>query len=246
MVSWNAQTPVRRVVVKLSGEALGGEAGGSLDANVLRQTACDLIATRAAGVETAVVPGGGNFLRGAAATAAGMGRVSADHMGMLATIMNALALRDALESEGAMAEVLATPAIATVAEGYSARRARQLLAAGAVVLLAGGTGNPFFTTDTAASLRAIEIGADMVVKWTKVDGVYSADPELDANAERFEQITFAEVIAARLGVMDLTAAALCEENGLPLVVCDIGTPGALTKAARGDKVGTRIVCGTAP
>ena len=246
MVRWSGQTPARRVLVKLSGEALGGAAGGSLDADVLRQTARDLIATAAAGVETAVVPGGGNFLRGAASAAAGMRRVTADHMGMLATIMNALALRDALEAEGATAEVLATPAIATVAEGYSARKARQLLAAGAVVLLAGGTGNPFFTTDTAASLRAIEIGADMVVKWTKVDGVYSADPQQDSNAERFEEITFAEVIAARLGVMDLTAAALCEENGLSLVVCDIATPGALTKAARGDKVGTRVVCGAAP
>ena len=246
MVRWSGQTPARRVLVKLSGEALGGAAGGSLDADVLRQTARDLIATAAAGVETAVVPGGGNFLRGTASAAAGMRRVTADHMGMLATIMNALALRDALEAEGATAEVLATPAIATVAEGYSARKARQLLAAGAVVLLAGGTGNPFFTTDTAASLRAIEIGADMVVKWTKVDGVYSADPQQDSNAERFEEITFAEVIAARLGVMDLTAAALCEENGLSLVVCDIATPGALTKAVRGDKVGTRVVCGAGP
>ena len=243
---WNSHTPARRVLVKLSGEALRGETNGGWDAGILRQAARDLIATTAAGVETAVVPGGGNLLRGAASEATGLRRVTADHMGMLATIMNALALRDAIEAEGATAEVLATPAIATVAEGYSERKARQLLAAGAVVLLAGGTGNPFFTTDTAASLRAIELDADMVVKWTKVDGVYSADPEQDSNAERFEEITFQEVIAARLGVMDLAAAALCEENGLSLVVCDIATPGALTKAARGDKVGTRVVCGAAP
>ena len=247
----NSETTTRRVLVKLSGETLGGKAGSGLDADVLRRTAQELIGAAGAGpgearVELAVVVGAGNFLRGAAASAgAGIRRVTADHMGMLATTMNALALGDALEEQGASARVLATPAIAAVAEGYSMRRARELLAAGAVVLLAGGTGNPLFTTDTAACLRAIEISADLVVKWTKVDGVYSADPATTTRAERFDEITFAEVIAARLGVMDLTAAALCEENGMPVVVCDTGTPGALTKAVRGDKVGTRIVSGTA-
>ena len=245
-VSRNSDTAARRVLVKLSGEALGGTAGCGLDAAMLRRTAADLVAASASGVEVALVVGGGNLLRGAALAETGIARVTADHMGMLATIMNALALRDAIEGQGASAHVLATPAIPAVAEGYSARRARQSLAAGAVVLLAGGTGNPFFTTDTAACLRAIEIGADVVVKGTKVDGVYSADPVAEPNAKRYDELTFGEVLSSRLGVMDLTAAALCEENGLSLVVCDIAAPGALTKAVRGDKVGTRIVCADAP
>lgn len=242
----NSAAAVRRVLVKLSGEALGGRSGSGLDADMLRRTAADLIAASVAGVEVALVVGGGNLLRGAALAETGITRVTADHMGMLATIMNALALRDAIETQGAVAHVLATPAVPAVAQGYSAREARQLLAGGAVVLLAGGTGNPFFTTDTAACLRAIEIGADLVVKGTKVDGVYSADPVANPNARRYDELTFGEVLASRLGVMDLTAAALCEENGLSLVVCDIAAPGALTKAVRGEKVGTRIVCTDAP
>lgn len=240
------ETAVRRVLVKLSGEALGGKPGRGLDADMLRKAAAELVAANALGVETALVVGGGNLLRGAALAGTGIRRVTADHMGMLATTMNALALRDAIEAQGAPAEVLATPAIAAVAEGYSARRALRSLAAGAVVLLAGGTGNPYFTTDTAACLRAIEIGADLMVKGTKVDGVYSADPVANPNAERFDALTFGEVMASRLGVMDLTAAALCEENRLPVVVCDVAAPGALTKAVRGDKVGTRIVSTGAP
>ena len=244
--SRNSETAVRRVLVKLSGEALGGKAGRGLDAGTLRRTAADLVAARASGVEVAVVVGGGNLLRGAALAETGIRRVTADHMGMLATIMNALALHDAIEGQGAAAQVLATPGIPAVAEGYSVRAARRLLAEGAVVLLAGGTGNPFFTTDTAACLRAIELGADLVVKGTKVDGVYSADPVANPNAKRYDELTFGEVLASRLGVMDLTAAALCEENGLAVVVCDIAAPGALTKAVRGEKVGTRIVCTGAP
>ena len=240
-----SEQTVRRVLVKLSGEVLGGETGG-LDADRLRKAAAELIAVNALGVETALVVGGGNLLRGAALAKTGIARVTADHMGMLATIMNALALRDAIEAQGAAANVLTTPAIAGVAEGYSVRQARRSLAAGAVVLVAGGTGNPYFTTDTAACLRAIEIDADLVVKGTKVDGVYSADPVTNPHAEWFDQITFGEVIASRFGVMDLTAAALCEENRLPVVVCDIAVPGALTKAAHGDKVGTRIVPTDAP
>lgn len=240
-----SEQTVRRVLVKLSGEVLGGGTGG-LNADRLRKAAAELIAVNALGVETALVVGGGNLLRGAALAKTGIARVTADHMGMLATIMNALALRDAIEAQGAAANVLTTPAIAGVAEGYSVRQARRSLAAGAVVLVAGGTGNPYFTTDTAACLRAIEIDADLVVKGTKVDGVYSADPVTNPHAEWFDQITFGEVMASRFGVMDLTAAALCEENRLPVVVCDIAVPGALTKAACGDKVGTRIVPTDAP
>lgn len=240
-----SEQTVRRVLVKLSGEVLGGGTSG-LNADRLRKAAAELIAVNALGVETALVVGGGNLLRGAALAKTGIVRVTADHMGMLATIMNALALRDAIEAQGAAANVLTTPAIAGVAEGYSVRQARRSLAAGAVVLVAGGTGNPYFTTDTAACLRAIEIDADLVVKGTKVDGVYSADPVTNPHAEWFDQITFGEVMASRFGVMDLTAAALCEENRLPVVVCDIAVPGALTKAARGDKVGTRIVPTDAP
>ena len=244
--SGNSETAARRVLVKLSGEALGGKTGRGLDADMLRKAAGEVVAARASGTEIALVVGGGNLLRGVALAQTGIGRVTADQMGMLATTMNALALRDAVEATGAAAEVLATPAIAAVAEGYSVRKARRSLAAGAVVLLAGGTGNPYFTTDTAACLRAIEIGADLVVKSTKVDGVYSADPVANPNAERFEELTFGEVLASRLRVMDLTAAALCEENRLPVVVCDVAAPGALTKAVRGDKVGTRIVSTNAP
>ena len=229
----------KRLVVKLSGEALGGAAGAGIDAGVLRRLA-DEVAAAAKAAELAVVIGGGNLCRGAAMATAGIERVTADHMGMLATIINALALRDALRAAGAAATLLSSHAIASVARGYSAAAARERLAAGEVVLLAGGTGNPLFTTDTAACLRGIEIGADLVVKATKVDGVYSADPVAQPDAERYERLSYRQVLAQRLAVMDMTAITLCEEHALPLVVCDIGAPGTLTKVVAGAKVGTLV------
>ena len=232
-----------RVLVKLSGEMLGGAQGVGVCAESLRHIAGDVVAASADGLELAVVVGGGNFVRGAALQRTGVGRISADHMGMLATTMNALALRDALEAQGRAVQAFTAHAIATVMEGYSAAKAHAALAAGTITLLAGGSGNPLFTTDTAACLRAIEIGASLVVKGTKVDGVYTADPVNDPTAKRYETLTFAELLARRLSVIDRTAATLCEEHGLSVVVCDLAAPGALTKAVRGAKVGTRIVCG---
>ena len=230
----------RRILVKLSGEALGGARGIGIDPSVLSRTAVGIAASAEAGLEIALVVGGGNLCRGAALADAGIDRVTGDQMGMLATVMNALALRDALAAAGADAELLAAHAIASVADAYSARRARALLAAGTVLLLAGGTGNPLFTTDTAACLRAIEVEADLAVKATKVDGVYSADPLVHADAERFDALTYREAIDRRLRVMDLTAMALCEEHALPLVVCNIDEPHALTRIASGANVGTLV------
>ena len=235
----------RRMLVKLSGEALGGAGGTGIDAGVLRYMAGQ-VAAAAAETEVALVIGAGNLFRGAELAAAGLDRIVADHMGMLGTIMNALAFRDALSRLDVQADVLSAHAIASVVEGYSPRQARRLLARNNVLLLAGGTGNPLFTTDTAACLRGIEIGADVVVKATKVDGVYSDDPLANPAARRYDELTYADVLAQRLRVMDLTAIALCQEHGLPLLVCDIGEAGALTKIAGGAKVGTRIWAGSQP
>lgn len=235
----------RRMVVKLSGEALGGGAGHGLDPDVLAYTAGQ-VADAAAVADIALVIGAGNLFRGAELAAAGFDRLTADHMGMLGTVMNALAFRDALSRLGLKAEVLSSQAIASIVKGYSADRARRELAEGTVVLLAGGTGNPLFTTDTAACLRGIEIGADLVVKATQVDGVYSADPLVDPNAERYDELTYGEVLEKRLRVMDLTAIALCQEHELPLLVCNVGETDALTKIAGGAKVGTRIAAGRTP
>lgn len=234
----------RRILVKLSGEALGGPSGGGIDPDVLSRTAAGIAASARTGIEIALVVGGGNLFRGAALAGAGLDRVTGDQMGMLATAMNALALRDALAAAGIDAELLAAHAMASVADAYSARRARALLGAGTVLLLAGGTGNPLFTTDTAACLRAIEIEADLAVKATKVDGVYSADPLVHADAERFDALTYREAIDRRLRVMDLTAMALCEEHALPVVVCNIDEPHALTRIASGANVGTLIHAST--
>ena len=234
-----------RLLLKLSGEALGGPAGVGFDADAVRRIASDVAALGRAGVEVAVVVGGGNLVRGAELEDAGLDRITGDRMGMLATVMNALAFRDALVVAGVGAQVLSAHAIPTAAPGYSVERARICLAAGDIAVLAGGTGNPLFTTDTAACLRAIELGADLVVKATKVDGVYSADPHLDAAARRLPELTYREVIDQRLRVMDLTAITLCEEHDLPIVVCDIAEVGALAEGALtgvgyGAKVGTRI------
>ena len=229
----------KRVLLKLSGEALGGGNGSGIAPEVLASVAAEVVAA-AGSAQLALVIGGGNLVRGATLAKAGVDRVTADHMGMLATIMNALAFRDALQKAGVRAEVLAAHAVASLVEGYSAALARRQLDAGSVVLLAGGTGNPLFTTDTAACLRGVELGVDLVVKATKVDGVYSADPMANADAQRFDELSYATVREKRLEVMDLTAITLCEEHRMPIVVCDIARPGALTMAVRGAKVGTRI------
>lgn len=231
--------PPKRIVVKLSGEALGGASGVGLDADVLARTAAE-VASVARTCQLALVIGGGNLIRGATLAATGIERTTGDHMGMLATIINALAFRDALARLDVRADVFSSHAVASVVEGYSVRRADAALRSGAVVLLAGGTGNPLFTTDTAACLRGVELNADLVVKATKVDGVYSADPLVEPDAVRFDSLSYMDVIGKRLQVMDLTAVALGQEHDLPVVVCDIAAPGALTKVATGAKVGTRI------
>ena len=231
-----------RVLVKLSGEALAGDAGFGIDAATLEETATE-IAAAATVVDLSVVVGGGNLFRGGSddgLAGVGVDQVTGDQMGMLATLMNALALRDALAATGTDAVVLASHAIPTVAEGYSLEKALDHLGAGKVVVHGGGTGNPLFTTDTAACLRGIETGAEVIIKATKVDGVYSADPLSDPDAERFDELTYMEVLDKQLGVMDLTAITLCREYGMPVVVCDATRSGTLTQIVRGAKVGTRI------
>lgn len=233
-------TAPRRVLVKLSGEMLGGASGVGVCGAALRRIAAEVVEASAGRVELAVVVGGGNLVRGATLQGAGVDRTTADQMGMLATTMNALALRDALEAQGHAVAAFNAVAVPAVMAGYSAAEVRAALAAGVITLLAGGTGNTRFTTDTGACLRAIEVGADLMVKGTKVDGVFNADPATHPDAERYETLTFEDVLRRRLAVMDRAAAALCEEHRLPVVVCDLGEPGALTRAVRGAKVGTRI------
>lgn len=230
----------QRILLKLSGEALLGQADYGIDPVMLRRLASEIGALIQQGVEVALVIGGGNIFRGAGLAEAGMDRVSADHMGMLATVMNGLAMQDALEREGVFTRVMSAIKINEVCEDYIRRRAVRHLEKGRVVILAAGTGNPFFTTDTAASLRAVEIGADLMLKATKVDGVYNADPMKDATATRYERLTFDEVLDQRLSVMDTTAIVMCREQNMPLVVFDINRPGALAEIVRGESVGTRV------
>ncbi len=232
---------MRRVLLKLSGEALAGEAGFGIDPGIVRRICLEIAAAMAGGVQIGLVIGGGNLFRGATLQSAGMDRVTGDQMGMLATVMNGLAFRDMLRAQGLPAQALSAVEIAGVVAKYERDLAVQLLESGSVVLFVAGTGNPFFTTDTAACLRGIEIGADAVLKATKVDGVYSADPMQHADAERFEEITYDEVLARGLQVMDQTAICLCRDQDMPLVVFDIGAAGTLTRIINGDKVGTRIV-----
>lgn len=230
----------QRILLKLSGEALLGQADYGIDPVMLRRLASEIGALIQQGVQVALVIGGGNIFRGAGLAEAGMDRVSADHMGMLATVMNGLAMQDALEREGVFTRVMSAIKINEVCEDYIRRRAVRHLEKGRVVILAAGTGNPFFTTDTAASLRAVEIGADLMLKATKVDGVYNADPMKDATATRYERLTFDEVLDQRLSVMDTTAIVMCREQNMPLVVFDINRPGALAEIVRGESVGTRV------
>jgi uridylate kinase len=230
----------RRVLLKLSGEALIGEADYGIDPVVIRRIAEEVDDLVDAGVEVAIVIGGGNIFRGTMLAAAGIDRVTADHMGMLATIMNTLAMQDALEQLGMHARVMSAIKINEVCEDYIRRRAIRHLEKGRVVLFAAGTGNPFFTTDSAASLRAIEIGANLLIKATKVDGIYSSDPTIDKDARRFETLSYDEILERRLDVMDATAIVLCRENKMPLRVLDMTKSGALMRTVKGMDEGTFV------
>ena len=230
----------RRVLLKLSGEALMGELDYGIEPKVIQRIASEIATARESGVEIAIVIGGGNIFRGAGLARAGMDRVTGDYMGMLATVMNALAIQDALEATGVFARVMSALQIHEVCEDYIRRRAIRHLEKGRVVILAAGTGNPFFTTDTAASLRAIEIGADILLKATKVDGVYDADPMSNPSAKRYDTVSFDKVLADKLSVMDATAIVMCRDNELPLRVFDLGADGALVKAISGGEVGTVV------
>ncbi len=230
----------RRILVKLSGEALMGQADYGIDPEVLKRLAADVVEVSATGVQVAIVIGGGNIFRGAGLARAGMDRVTGDHMGMLATVMNSLAMQDALEQVGLHVRVQSAIRINEVCEDYIRRRAVRHLEKGRIVIFAAGTGNPFFTTDTAASLRAIEIEADLLLKATKVDGVYDADPVRNPGARRYAALTYEQVLDDRLNVMDATAIVLCRDHDLPLRVFDMGSPGALVRVARGEDVGTLV------
>lgn len=235
----------RRVVIKLSGEALVGEGSFGIDPLVLDAVATELQAAHSLGTEIAVMMGGGNIFRGIAGARRGMNRVTADLMGMLGTVINGLALRDALEAHGMPTRVQSAIEMHQVAEPYIRGRAIRHLEKGRVVIFCAGSGNPFFTTDTPAALRAVEIGADLLIKATRVDGVYSADPERDAEAERFTTISYMEVLNRGLQVMDNTAITLCMDNQLPLLVLDLFTPGNLARAVSGQQVGTLVIDGEA-
>ena len=230
----------RRILLKLSGEALLGDEDYGIDPKILDRIAGEIRDVIAIGVEVAVVIGGGNIFRGEGLARAGMDRVTGDYMGMLATVMNALAIQDALESLDVFARVMSALQIHEVCEDYIRRRAVRHLEKGRVVILAAGTGNPFFTTDTAASLRAIEIGADILLKATKVDGVYDADPVGNPNARRFDRVTYDQVIADKLNVMDATAIVMCRDNDLPLRVFDLTRRDGLVDAMMGDELGTLV------
>ncbi len=230
----------RRVLLKLSGEALMGELDYGIEPSVIKRIAAEIAEVRKRGVEVAIVIGGGNIFRGAGLAGAGMDRVTGDYMGMLATVMNALAIQDALESQDVYARVMSALQVHEVCEDYIRRRAVRHLEKGRVVILAAGTGNPFFTTDTAASLRAIEIGADVLLKATKVDGVYDCDPAKNPDARRYDSVSYDQVIADKLGVMDATAIVMCRDNGLPLRIFDLTRANALVQAMTGDDVGTVV------
>jgi uridylate kinase len=234
------QPRFRRILVKLSGEALMGNSDYGIDPAFLKRLAGEIGAVRATGVEVGVVIGGGNLFRGAGLARSGMDRVTGDQMGMLATVMNSLALQDALESSGVFARVMSAIRINEVCEDYIRRRAIRHLEKGRVAIFAAGTGNPFFTTDTAASLRAIEIEAELLLKATKVDGIFDSDPMLNPNATRYDRLTYDQVLDQRLNVMDQTAIVLCRDHRLPLRVFNMNDPGALVRVSRGEDVGTLV------
>jgi uridylate kinase len=232
----------KRVLLKISGEALMGPLGYGISPDTLNQLAVEVGETvRHTGVELAVVVGGGNIFRGVSESAKGMDRASADYVGMLATVMNAVSLQDAFEKQGLVTRVASAIEISQLAEPYIRRRAIRHLEKGRVVIFAAGTGNPFFTTDTAAALRAMEIGAEVLMKATKVDGVYDKDPRKHQDARRYERVTFTDALKNDLGVMDATAFALCRDNELPIIVFDMTRPGNIHRVISGERVGTTIV-----
>jgi uridylate kinase len=237
----SSTTPIyKRALLKLSGEALMGEQQFGVDPAVATRIARDVGEIQGLGVETAIVIGGGNIFRGLAASARGMDRATADYMGMLATVINALALQDALEQQGVVTRVVTAIEMRAVAEPFIRRRAIRHLEKGRVVIFAAGTGNPYFTTDTAAALRAMEIKADVILKGTKVDGIYTADPMIDTGATKYTSISYLQVLERQLKVMDATAISLCMDNKLPIVVFNLRQPGNIRKVVLGDPIGTTV------
>jgi uridylate kinase len=234
------QPAYKRVLLKLSGEALMGDAEYGIQPEVISRFAKEITELNAQGVELGIVIGGGNIFRGAGLAAKGMDRISGDHMGMLATVMNALALQDALERNGTFCRVMSAIRIHEVCEDYLRRRAIRHLEKGRVVIFAAGTGNPFFTTDSAASLRAVEVGAELMLKATQVDGIYDSDPRTNPDAKRYDTLTYDEVINNRLAVMDTTAVVMCQEQKVPLRVFDVHKEGNLSKIIFGEDVGTLV------
>ena len=230
----------KRALLKLSGEALAGDKGFGLDFNVIERMTDEIKAVRQAGAELGLVIGGGNIMRGSHASQQGMDRVSADYMGMLATIINALALQDILERKGVDTRVMTAIRMEALAEPYIRRRAVRHMDKGRVVILAGGTGNPYFSTDTAAVLRALEIEAQVILKATNVDGVYSSDPKKDPKATFLAEVTYQDAIVQNLGVMDSNAFALCKDNKLPIQVFNINQPGAIVRILQGERIGTIV------
>ncbi|MBI5441557.1 MAG: UMP kinase [Deltaproteobacteria bacterium] len=234
------QAAYQRVLLKLSGEALMGARGYGIDPEVVDRIAGELVDAHGLGVQVALVIGGGNIFRGLGAAAKGMERAAADYMGMLATVMNSLAVQDALERRGVQTRVMSAIAMQQISETYIRRRAIRHLEKGRMVIFAAGTGNPFFSTDTAASLRAVEIGAEIILKATKVDGVYDRDPAVDPSARRFDSVSYLEVLQRDLKVMDSTAISLCRDNALPIVVFDLTRPGNIVRAICGENIGTKV------
>ncbi|NOZ53465.1 MAG: UMP kinase [Gammaproteobacteria bacterium] len=235
-----SDTVYKRVLLKLSGEALMGNAEFGIDPEVIDRVGGEILEMTQASIQVALVIGGGNIFRGVSLSAKGMDRATADHMGMLATVINALAIQDGLERNGLQARVMSALTINQVAEDYIRRRAIRHLEKGRVIILAAGTGSPFFTTDSAASLRGIEIGADIVLKATKVDGVYSADPMLDKHATLYSELSYDEVLMKKLNVMDATAIALCRDYKMPVRVFNMNKPGSLMRIMRGESEGTIV------
>lgn len=234
------KTPYKRILLKISGEVLTGEGGFGIDPSVIRQIAGEIKEVKTLGVEIAIVIGGGNIFRGMAASSRGMDRVSADHMGMLATILNGIALQDALEKMGVQTRLQTAIEMRELAEPFIRRRAMRHLEKGRVVIFAGGTGNPYFTTDTTASLRAMEIGAEAILKATKVDGVYDADPMVNRRARKYDELTYLDVLKKQLKVMDATAISLCMDHQIPIIVFNLKKKGNIRRVILGEKVGTKV------
>ena len=232
----------KRVVLKLSGEALAAGRGFGVDVTRVHEVAREIAEVASSGVEVALVVGGGNFFRGVAEQAQHMDRVSADNMGMLATIINSLAIQDAIEKTGAHCRVMSAIQMHQVCEPYIRRRAVRHLEKGRVVVFAAGTGNPYFSTDTAASLRAMEIKADVLLKATKVDGIYTADPVHDKTATKFEEITYMEIMRLGLKVMDMTAVSLCKDNNMPMIIFNMNQSGNIRRVIQGEKLGSLVTC----